>query len=74
MPCPPPEDIPDPGIEPVSLTSPALAGWFFTTSMALSSTLERVPSLSSQPQATKSGAEGTDIDAESLHNYGGGGR
>ena len=29
---PPPGDLPDPGIEPVSLTSPALAGAFFTTS------------------------------------------
>ena len=26
---PPPEDLSDPGIEPVSLTSPALAGRFF---------------------------------------------
>ena len=32
LPCPPPEDLPDPGIEPVSLTSPALAGRFFTAS------------------------------------------
>ena len=31
LPCPPPGDLPDSGIEPVSLTSPALAG-FFTTS------------------------------------------
>ena len=30
--CPPPEDLPDPEIEPVSLASPALAGRFFTTS------------------------------------------
>ena len=30
--CPSPGDLPDPGIEPVSLTSPALAGGFFTTS------------------------------------------
>ena len=29
---PPPGDFPDPGIEPVSLTSPALAGGFFTIS------------------------------------------
>ena len=29
---PPPGDLPDPGIEPMSLTSPALAGRFFTTS------------------------------------------
>ena len=31
MPFPPPGDLPDPGIEPVSLMSPALAGGFFTT-------------------------------------------
>ena len=30
--CPPPRDFPDPGIKPVSLTSPALAGGFFITS------------------------------------------
>ena len=30
--CPPPGDLPDPGIKPVSLMSPALAGEFFTTS------------------------------------------
>ena len=30
--CPPPGDLPDPGIELMSLTSPAMAGGFFTTS------------------------------------------
>ena len=30
--CPPSGDLPDPGIEPTSLMSPALAGRFFTTS------------------------------------------
>ena len=30
--CPLPGDLSDPGIEPTSLTSPALAGGFFTTS------------------------------------------
>ena len=30
--CPPPEDLPDPGIKLTSLMSPALAGEFFTTS------------------------------------------
>ena len=30
--CPPPGDLPDPGIKPMSLISPALAGGFFTTS------------------------------------------
>ena len=32
LPFPSPGDIPHPGIEPVSLVSPALAGGFFTTS------------------------------------------
>ena len=32
LPCPPSGDLPDPGIEPVSLMSPALAGGFSTTS------------------------------------------
>ena len=31
LPCPPPRDLPDPGIRPTSLMSPALAGGFFTT-------------------------------------------
>jgi len=29
LPCPPPEDLPDPGIEPPSLMSPVLAGGWF---------------------------------------------
>ena len=32
LPFPSPRDFPDPGIEPMSLESPALAGGFFTTS------------------------------------------
>ena len=32
MPCPPPGDLPNPGIKPASLMSPALTGRFFTTS------------------------------------------
>ena len=31
LPCHPPGDLPDPGIEPSSLMSPALAGRFFTS-------------------------------------------
>ena len=34
LPCPPPGDLPDPGIKPGSLTSPAWAGGCFTTSSA----------------------------------------
>ena len=29
LPCPPPGDLPNPGFEPASLMSPALAGGFF---------------------------------------------
>ena len=32
LPFPPPGHLPNPGIEPVSLMSPALVGGFFTTS------------------------------------------
>ena len=32
LPCPPPGHLPDPGIKPASLTSPALTDSFFTTS------------------------------------------
>ena len=32
LPFPTPGDLPDPGIEPVSFVSPALAGVFFTSS------------------------------------------
>ena len=34
----PPDDLPDPGIESMSLVSPALAGGFFTTAVAEKST------------------------------------
>ena len=34
LPFPPPGNLPDPGMEPASLTSPALAGRLFTTSAA----------------------------------------
>ena len=33
LPCSPPGDLPNPGIKPTSLISPALAGGFFTTSV-----------------------------------------
>ena len=40
LPCPPPEDLPDSRIKPVSLISPALAGGFFTASERTPITLE----------------------------------
>ena len=33
LPCPPPGDLLDPGIEPMSLKSPTFAGGFFTTNV-----------------------------------------
>ena len=43
LPCPPPGDLPDPGIEPVSLMFPALPGGFFTTQF--SSVAQSYPTL-----------------------------
>ena len=31
LPCPPPGDLPEPGVEPASLNPPVLAGGFFAT-------------------------------------------
>ena len=42
FPCPPLEDLPNPGIEPTSFTSPSLAGGFFTTSAAWESSNKSV--------------------------------
>ena len=39
LPCPPPGDLPNPGFKPASLTSPALAGGFFTSSATFVSKL-----------------------------------
>ena len=39
LPCPPLGDLPNPGIEPASLKSPALRGRFFTTNTAWSGSL-----------------------------------
>ena len=42
LPCPAPGDLPDPGIEPTSLTSPALAGTFFITSTRVAISEDRI--------------------------------
>ena len=39
LPCLPPGDLPDPGIEPTSFMSPALAGRFFTISATWEATI-----------------------------------
>ena len=40
--CPPPGDLPDPGIKPISVTSPALARGFFTTSATWEALLNQI--------------------------------
>ena len=35
LPCPPPKDLLNPGIKPMSLISPAMAGMFFTNCVTL---------------------------------------
>ena len=53
LPCPPPEDLPDPGIELVSLRSPALAGRLFTTSTTWETLHEyNTPHSSTSPTVT----------------------
>ena len=52
LPCSPPQDLPDPGTEPASFKSPALAGEFFTTSttreaLNASSYMQTTPSIQS---------------------------
>ena len=65
LPCPPPGDLPNPGIEPTSVTYTALAGRFFITG----STWE---ALGSQAGSTITGIEKQAIDGKvimiSLHH------
>ena len=42
LPFPPPGALPDPGIEPMSLMSPSLAGGFFTTSATWEARMDAV--------------------------------
>ena len=49
LPFPTPEDLPDPGIKPASLESPALAGRFFTTSASWEAPCVHAKSLQSCP-------------------------
>ena len=43
LPCPPPGDLPNPGIKPTSVMSPALAGGYFTIGASLVARLVKNP-------------------------------
>ena len=51
LPCPPAGDFPNPGIEPTSLVSPALAGGFFTTSATWEAPYVRYASMQFTPKS-----------------------
>ena len=50
LPCPPPGDFPDPGIEPTLHTSPALATGFFTTSATWEAPYTNMPKTKNERQ------------------------
>ena len=58
LPCPPPRDLPNPGLKPTSLTSPALASEFFTTSATLEEEPGRLQSMgvTKEPDTTEHAA------------------
>ena len=55
LPCPPPGDLPNPGIKPASLMSPALASRFFTTSTTWEATNKHILILQEAYFNTKNG-------------------
>ena len=57
MPFPSPGDLPDPGTEPRSLTSPALAGRFFTSEPPGSEAMPKVSSVVGLLLSKLSGSE-----------------
>ena len=66
LPCSPPGNLPDPGIEPTSLTSPALAGEFFTTSITWETLPVRAPHSSDQDRRPVSDG---DLRNRSIHFF-----
>ena len=54
LPCPPPGDLPDPGIKQASLLSPALADRFFTSSTTWEAP-SQIPLVSTKNDVQKSG-------------------
>ena len=68
LPLPPPGDLPNPGIKPVSLMSPALTGGFFTSSTTWEAQLPQLAwnftSKDADYETRKLGAFGTQSDHE----------
>ena len=64
LPCPPPEDLLNAGIEPEALTSPALAGGFFTSSTPWEAQVQSHKLLEQQ------GPRGNPFTYSSLHSFG----
>ena len=54
LPCPPPRDRPNSGIDPGSLTSPAFAGRFFTTSITCEAPTRYLDTLSASYESCPS--------------------
>ena len=57
LPCPSPVDLPNPGMEPMSLMSPSLAGGFFITTATWEALKIYRPSLINKKEARKEGRD-----------------
>ena len=53
LPCPPPGDLPDPGIKPASLPSPALAGGPLTTSATRGEVLQELAHAATETEKSR---------------------
>ena len=63
LPCPSPGDLPEPGMEPVSLMSPALAGAFFTISATWEALTRTFPTLLQDNYQN----EGIEVDIHTMY-------
>ena len=68
LPCPPPEDLPDPGIEPVSAASPELASRLFVTPCHLGSPHKCIRNTYLEPESVV--CAGDKQDKEGLFPHG----
>ena len=67
LPFPPPGDLPDPGIEPTSPESPALAGGLFTLSHFISKENDRGGEITSEPPLPTQGDRLTSVSFIALN-------